>query len=382
MVKYLYRPNSITFRNYLNEQIMQPKTIKSFQTKLLRWYSKNARDLPWRRTKDPYKIWVSEIMLQQTQVDTVIPYYNKWIKSFPSVEKLAKAPLSKAMNHWAGLGYYRRVRMLHEGVRQIQKEKKGKIPNTVEELIKLKGVGKYTAGAIASIAFEQRAPILDGNVIRILTRIFAISSDISNTKTIKKLWEIAEKVLPNKNIGSFNQAMMELGATICLPNNPSCLICPVRSLCAAHKKGKETQYPIKKNKIKLEKRKTATLIFRKDRSVLIEKQPKEGRWGGLWMFPHWESKKEMLKVVGAGFPCPNSRHKKGGKTPPLRRVMAVKHGFTKYQIDLEVFQIETSHQKPITRKNRLKWVKITDLKNYAFPSPHQKIVKKVQGLKK
>lgn len=337
----------------------------NLQKSLLTWYRNHARDLPWRRTKDPYKIWVSEIMLQQTQVDTVIPYYDRWLKRFPTIESLAKASLSDVMKLWAGLGYYRRARMLHEGAKQVQKLG-GRLPSAVNELIKLPGIGRYTAGAIASIAFEQRAPIVDGNVIRILSRIYAIHSDIGKLDTVKKLWQIAEEVLPDKYIGDFNQSMMELGATVCLPENPKCGVCPVEALCQAHALGKATFFPVNKNKTKLEKIKTAALVLRQNGKVLIQKQAEKERWGGLWMFPHWKDKKSMVHDM-----------KKFGLN--LKPKMKVRHGFTKYLVTLEVFQSEKIKGKSerIKLSDNHKWIDVNRLSDYAMPSPHQKIAAEI-----
>jgi A/G-specific adenine glycosylase len=335
--------------------------IPQIQTVLLSWYKKNARDLPWRRTKDPYKIWVSEIMLQQTQVDTVIPYYEKWLKRFPTVEALAKSPSSEVMKYWAGLGYYRRVRMLHEAAKEICKNRRGKIPQTRDELLEIPGIGKYTAGAIASIAFDQKVPILDGNVIRILSRITAFSGDILLKESLNHLWNLAEAVLPNQNSGDFNQAMMELGATVCAPRNPSCLICPVRQVCRASKLGKPELYPVKSIKEKLEKMTTAAVILREGEKILVERQPKEGRWGGLWMFPFDKDRKSLIEKLKL-------------RAEDMRRRITIYHGFTKYRVRLDVYESQvTGHRSQVEKHSR--WVSMKQLRTLAFPSPHQKIVK-------
>ncbi len=366
------------------------KNLPVFQKELLRWYDASARDLPWRRTQDPYKIWVSEIMLQQTQVDTVIPYYEKWLKRFPTLSKLAAAPLSEALKYWAGLGYYRRARMLHEAAQCVMKNHKGKIPSTADALMELPGIGRYTAGAIASIAFDQKAPLLDGNVIRILSRIYAVAADVSLPATISKLWKLSEGVLPEKRIGDFNQALMELGATVCFPDNPACLLCPVSKHCSARATGREKSFPVKLRKEKLEKKNTAALILREKDAVLIQQQGVKDRWGGLWMFPHWEDKKQMIKNLGID-------------AKELNHRLTIQHGFTKYQIQLDVYEWETQNDAKIYAKHARRndslilghsyafnsrqilrpfrdssrWVKIGQLKKFAFPAPHQKIVKEL-----
>ena len=327
---------------------------------LLRWYSRHKRDLPWRYTCDPYKIWVSEIMLQQTQVATVIPYYKRWLKIFPSVSALAHAPLSKALELWAGLGYYRRVRMFHEAARYIQRELQGKIPRTAEGLRKLPGIGRYTAGAIASIAWGEKTPALDGNVIRVLTRIFAMAQSIDRPATLERLWSIAASLLPDKNPGDLNQALMELGAIVCFPLNPQCIRCPTRKSCAAHQEGKELFYPVRSQKNRYEKLRMTALVLRNDKNeVWLEKQPEQGRWGGLWMFPFWMDKKEMLAEIRSF--C---------SQPVL--FLIVPHAFTKYRVMLEVFESLCKGEAPL-RQLHGRWSPITALPRTAFPSPHRKI---------
>ncbi len=393
---------------------------------LLAWYSSNARDLPWRHTNDPYRIWVSEIMLQQTQVDTVIPYYEKWLKKFPDLTSLAKASLSDVMKCWAGLGYYRRARMLHRAAKIVMKKFNGQLPNDAHALRGLPGIGRYTAGAIASIAFGEKAAILDGNVIRILTRIFGIRQDIGKPGTIQKLWKISEGLVacvdaahfPAGNVrhhhsrvplvcgvGDFNQAMMELGATVCLPENPNCGKCPVSKLCKARLEGKEAEYPVRKKREKLEKIRTAALVLWNEKGkVLLQKQPREGRWGGLWMFPHG---KDLEEIMG-GFKILDTRSKKskGDRQSftacPLlhikpRKIMSIKHGFTKYLVHLDVYEANlnsnlSSHPAPVRRgackrvrrsltrlvgplfaSSSFRWLKPREAGRYPLPSPHQKI---------
>lgn len=339
---------------------------KLISTRLLKWYRKTARDLPWRRTKDPYKIWVSEIMLQQTQVETVIPYYERWLKRFPTLERLTKAKVSDVLKYWAGLGYYRRARMLHQAACEIREKYRWQIPQTPEELMKLPGIGRYTAGAIASIAFGVKTPVLDGNVIRVLTRFYAISEDISSGQTLEKLWEIAESLVPLKNPGDFNQALMELGATVCTPDLPRCLICPVSDFCKAFKRTRQTAFPVNGRKEKIEKKHATALVLRNNGKVLIQKQPETARWGGLWTFPHWENRKAMIQNLGTD-------------TKNLKHRLTIHHGFTKYHIRLDVYQWKCSSRSAGGAEvfENIRWVKIKDLGKFAFPSPHQKIVKEL-----
>ncbi len=336
-----------------------PRSLPKLRRQLLRWYHRSKRDLPWRHTRNPYKIWVSEIMLQQTQVATVIPYYERWLQTFPSLASLAAAPLPKVLKLWAGLGYYRRARMFHQAARHVQHELHGKIPKTAEALRKLPGIGRYTAGAIASIAWGERTPVLDGNVIRILTRIFAISHSIDRPSTQEKLWKLAAALLPAKNSGDFNQAMMELGATVCFPLNPDCSQCPVRKNCRARQKERELSYPVRSRKEKYEKLHMAALVLVGPRGkIWLEKQPEHGRWGGLWMFPFWKSEGDMFDELGSL-----------GWKPALK--MKVQHGFTKYRITLKVFGVAPNKTAWKHRSGR--WFSIGNLARIAFPSPHRKI---------
>ncbi len=355
----------------IKDHLISLSNSSLFQKQLLAWYKKNARDLPWRRTSDPYKIWISEIMLQQTQVQTVIPYYERWLKRFPDIKGLAKAPEAEVMKHWAGLGYYRRARMIHEAAKFVVEKKQGEFPGNAKELLALPGIGRYTAGAVASIAYGEKTPVLDGNVIRILTRLAAIKEDIGKPKTIEKLWELAGSLVPKSNPGDFNQAMMELGATLCTPQNPACLLCPVMNFCEGRKKGAPENYPVKQEKIKLEKIKTAALILRKNGKILLQKQTAKERWGGLWVFPFEKDLRSLLEKLR--IPEIDLKHK-----------LTIRHGFTKYQISLDVYEHTLSFLRgaPERRRSNIKspgmqWFPVKELSDLAFPSPHQKIVKKI-----
>jgi len=299
-------------------------------------------------------------MLQQTQVATVIPYYQKWLRVFPTLQALAKAPLAKVLRHWAGLGYYRRARKFHEAARYVVKNLGGHIPQSVHDLQKLPGIGQYTAGAIASIAFDERAPVLDGNVIRIFTRIFAIPQSIDQASTIHHLWEIAIFLLPGKNTGDFNQALMELGATLCFPLNPQCHSCPLKNLCAAHKKRKETLFPVRSRKEDYQKLHMYALILEnRKKEVWLQKQAERDRWGGLWMFPFWENKNDMLRELN-------------GMASDIKHCLSLRHAFTKYRIQLDVYRLALrKNLSPKMPSGR--WVSLKKLEQTGLPSPHKKI---------
>ena len=212
---------------------------------LLPWWDNHRVDLPWRKNRDPYAVWVSEIMLQQTQITTVIPYYERWLIRLPTVESLAQAPLAEVLKLWEGLGYYSRARNLHAAAQTVMQAYNGRIPSTVPELMKLKGIGRYTAGAIASIAYNQPAPVLDGNVIRVVSRLIDLPDDVTQTATKKLLWQLVADLVPVERPGDFNQALMELGQQICLPARPRCLLCPLSKFCLARQRGTQLERPVR-----------------------------------------------------------------------------------------------------------------------------------------
>lgn len=261
---------------------------EEFNERLLSWYHQEKRDLPWRRTSNPYYIWVSEVMLQQTRVDTVIPYYERFIESFPTMESLAEAEEEHVLKHWEGLGYYSRVRNLQAGVKEVVESYNCKIPQTRNEILKLKGIGPYTAGAVLSIAYGVPEHAVDGNVMRVFSRLFLIDKDIAIPKTKKIFEQRVMEVIDETDPSSFNQAIMELGATICTPN-PRCLLCPVREFCTAFEEGKQDELPIKTKKMK---KKVVTIrsfaISEPGGKWLLRKRPSNGLLGDFWEFPQIE----------------------------------------------------------------------------------------------
>ncbi|MGH7197577.1 MAG: A/G-specific adenine glycosylase [Candidatus Omnitrophota bacterium] len=267
------------------------------QSGLLEWFSKNQRPLPWRKKYEPYEVWVSEIMLQQTQVETALPYFERWMKSFPTIASLAKAAEKKVLKAWEGLGYYSRARNLHATAGLIMKEHGGKFPDDFETIRSLKGVGPYTAGAIASIAFNQDRPIVDGNILRVLSRVYAIDKPIDDPKNQEIFWRLEEKLIPKGRARFFNQALMELGALICVKNNPACLACPIHKSCKAFKQNKVDAYPVRSKRKKIVKIEASALVLEKDGKYLIQKRPVGKIMGGLWEFPEWKlSRNQKLSI--------------------------------------------------------------------------------------
>jgi len=265
---------------------MQPH---AFQKRILNWYQRHGRhDLPWQKNPTAYRVWVSEIMLQQTQVTTVLPFYKAFMKRFPSLKALASAPLDDVLAHWSGLGYYARARNLHKAASQIYTQNKGRFPTRLDSVMALPGIGRSTAGAILAFSMHQPTPILDGNVKRVLTRFFGITQWPGKKTVHDKLWDIAEQYTPQTKTGDYNQAMMDLGATICKRTQPVCTKCPIQSNCRAWHLDKVDLIPAKKPKTKARPQKAAFMLMIQDRqskSIFLQKRPASGIWGGLWSFP-------------------------------------------------------------------------------------------------
>lgn len=268
---------------------------------LLEWYHHIQRDLPWRKNHDPYRIWVSEIMLQQTRVDTVIPYFNAFISKFPTVKVLAEAPEEEVLKCWEGLGYYSRARNLQAGAKMVMELHHGQMPTTKEEVAALKGVGPYTCGAIMSIAYNEPIPAVDGNVMRVISRFFALDDDIAKPSTRIKLEKLVETMIPQGQARYFNQALMELGALICTPKSPNCLLCPVMEHCEARLQGREHELPIKSKakKARVEYRVAAIVEGQGEHAgkVLVRQRPAEGLLAGMWELPHVLVAEEQAAVL-------------------------------------------------------------------------------------
>ncbi|MDF2594601.1 MAG: A/G-specific adenine glycosylase [Clostridia bacterium] len=273
----------------------QKGTAMGYAEKLLIWFDENKREMPWRKTKDPYAIWVSEIMLQQTQVDTVIPYYEKFMTRFPTVAALAAAHREEVYNYWQGLGYYRRAENLHKGAQMIEQEYDGVFPTEIEQVKKIPGIGPYTMGAIMSIAFHMPVPAVDGNVMRILSRYFLIDADISVAKN-RKLFDNKVMELMPEDPNRFNQALMELGALVCTPKNPKCNECPVQEICRAYQTQSVEKFPVKTPKTKVIPMGYKVLLIKKGEGYWMEKRPEEGLLANLWGFPMLEKSKSSVEI--------------------------------------------------------------------------------------
>lgn len=265
---------------------------------LIAWYEKEKRDLPWRQTKDPYPIWLSEIMLQQTRVEAVKPYYKRFLEELPNVEALASVPEDRLLKLWEGLGYYNRARNLKKAAQQIMEEYEGEFPKTYEEILKLSGIGAYTAGAISSFAYNEPKPAVDGNVLRVMARLLADSEDIMKASTRKKMEERIEEILPADRAGDFNQALIELGAMVCVPNGePKCESCPLAFCCQAHQEENWQAFPVKKKAKARRIEKRTVLLFRDGEKIAIHKRPAKGLLAGLYEYPNLEGHLTQKRVI-------------------------------------------------------------------------------------
>ena len=342
---------------------------------IVKHYKKHKRDLPWRQNQDPYRIWVSEIMLQQTQVKTVIPYFNRWVKRFPTVESLAKAKIETVLSFWTGLGYYRRCRFLHEGAQQTVNEHNGKIPDTPERLQKIKGIGKYTAGAISSIAFGLPAPIVDGNVERLLSRVFRIEHDVKSKEGQTLLWQLAQWLIPPKSASDFNQGMMELGATVCKPKNPDCQRCPLQAYCRAKKHGDIDSFPIKAKRIGTKEKKkipykVAWLTRRQ--KILLCRRHANGLFPGVWELPHAETKASLKKL----FTNPTDVMPKS--------IIHFEHVLSHRLLDIKLYPAEIEGKAKLRNDlifDKNKWFSPNELSTIGLSSAMKTIIEKQLGVK-
>lgn len=354
------------------------KSTKPNTDTLLTWWDKNRRAMPWRaeagKPANPYHVLVSEFMLQQTTVAAVIPYFLKFIKKWPSVQALAKASLEDVRAAWAGLGYYRRAKFLHDCARMVMEKHKGRIPDTEEELRALPGIGAYTAAALAAIAFDHKANVVDGNVERVMARLFACAEKMPAAKAV--LRKHAETLLPKKRFGDYAQALMDLGATVCTPRNPQCGDCPLQTTCLARGAGQPEAYPRKTVKKKVPKKKAVVFVVQdKKGRVLLRRRPEGGLYAGMWEFPStpWALKEASLKVVNNHAPAPLGWH-----TPKER----IRHVFSHFELEMT---LRLGHSKGtiVQHNGEYRWSAWRDLPHIAMPSLMHKVAARAEpALKK
>lgn len=315
-----------------------------FQHRLFQWFDRHGRKhLPWQQAISPYRVWVSEIMLQQTQVNTVIPYFERFMDRFPTVESLAEAPEDAVLQHWSGLGYYARARNLHKAAQQVVAEHDGRFPDSVDALAALPGIGRSTAGAIASISMGITAPILDGNVKRVLTRLHAVEGWPGLPKVADQLWQIAERFTPAERTGDYTQAMMDLGATLCTRSKPACGICPFMDVCQARIQSRQAEFPQSKAKKALPERATWMLMLQTGDEILLYKRPQKGIWGGLWSFPEFTT----IEDLDARLALDGLRVASRQDWQPFR------HTFSHYHLDIHPVRVELERRPELVGEGSL-----------------------------
>jgi len=353
-----------------------PATLGS---RLLEWMRASSRDLPWRRNRTPYSVWVSEVMLQQTQVATVIAYFERWMAEFPDITSLATAPLDRVLKAWEGLGYYARARNLHLAARSIVQRHNGRVPDRRSELLALPGIGRYTAGAILSIAYGQIEPVLDGNVRRVLCRVFDIAEDPRTPATEARLWDLSTALVqtaPPGLAGELNEALMELGALVCTPTSPDCLDCPIHELCLALARGTVAERPVRSTRPALPHYDTvAAIMTNGSGELLIMRRSLTGLLGGLWGFPGGAVRPG--EEIGAAL-ARIVFEQTGMTATPQQLFAQVKHAYTHFRITLHAFtaQIDGVAARPVAGAE-VRWVRPSELDQFAFPVTDRKIARQL-----
>ena len=352
---------------------LDPGWIEAFRGALLAWYAEHKREMPWRGSPDPYAVWVSEIMLQQTRVDQVRPYYDRFMNRFPTVEDLGAASLEEVLKAWEGMGYYARARNLHRAARRIIARHAGKLPDDPARISGLPGIGPYTAAAVLSIAYGRDCPVVDGNVVRVLSRLFHLTDDPAAAAARKRMAALAESLLVPGRAGDFNQAMMELGATVCTPRQPDCVSCPVGSMCLARRELPDPSVlPRKRPRKQRPHHHVAAGIVRRGDEVLIVQRPTDGLLGGLWEFPGWISEEGAARE---GFLRHETKRKLGIEIRVGRAFAAVRHAFSHFEMTLHGYHCtylggEARHREG----NDCRWIRLDQFEQYAFPRAHIKLI--------
>ena len=344
--------------------------MSDFASRLLRWFDESGRkNLPWQRHVTAYRVWVSEIMLQQTQVQTVIPYFNRFVDSFPDVASLAAAHQDGVLSHWSGLGYYARARNLHKAAQRVRDDFDGQFPTSVDDVIGLPGVGRSTAGAILSLAMNQRHAILDGNVKRVLARHEAIAGWPGKTSVADELWQVAERNTPHKRVAHYTQAIMDLGATLCTRSNPSCNCCPVKKDCVALQSNSVGDYPERKPKVNKPLRTTTMILASTEDQVYLERRPEAGIWGGLWSLPELGERsldEWCVDVLGST----------ATETLPWD---VLRHSFSHYDLDIQPILVRIASQAgTVADADARTWHRLSDAPPGGIAAPVKKLINQLK----
>jgi A/G-specific adenine glycosylase len=330
---------------------------------LLEWHERHGRhDLPWQHDRTPYRVWVSEIMLQQTQVSTVIPYYQRFMERFPTVTALADAPIDDVLHLWAGLGYYARGRNLHRAAVTIRDEFHGEFPREFDQVAGLPGIGRSTAGAILSLSLDQRFPILDGNVKRVLSRYYGVDGDPADRATIQVLWRLADESTPDTQVSTYTQAIMDLGATVCTRRKPLCAYCPLSADCYARRTSRQDQLPAPRAaKAARRSRHVYMLVaMREDESVFLERRPEAGIWGGLWCLPEFETESAAISFA---------QHSLARSRKPLQSLGKVEHAFTHFDLVITPLLADCAGPAGVMDDARSVWYKLREPARIGLPAP-------------
>jgi A/G-specific adenine glycosylase len=337
-------------------------TVSPIASALVEWHARHGRhDLPWQHDRTPYRVWVSEIMLQQTQVSTVVPYYQRFMQRFADATALANAPIDDVLHLWTGLGYYARARNLHRAAVRIRDEFGGEFPRTFEEVASLPGIGRSTAGAILSLSRRERFPILDGNVKRVLSRCFGVEGDLSERAAVETLWKLSDECTPHESVDVYTQAIMDIGATVCTRRNPLCAYCPLAANCVAKRLGKQHEIPApKKARTRGERHVFMLVAQREDDSVLLERRPESGVWGGLWCLPEFETESAARLYAAQSLRLPQ---------PEPRHLDLIEHAFTHF--DLVVTPLLTRCEGPmgVMEAPRSLWYNPREPARVGLPAP-------------
>ncbi len=330
----------------LGERRVDRRADDEFADRLLAWFDRHGRrDLPWQRDRTPYRVWVSEIMLQQTQVATVVPYFEVFLQRFPGVRELAAAPLDEVLHHWSGLGYYARARNLHRAAILVVERHGGELPCTLDEVMALPGIGRSTAGAILALSRDQRHPILDGNVKRVLTRYFALDGSAADPPVDAQLWTLAERSTPFDRVGAYTQAIMDLGATVCVRRRPLCHACPVSAGCIALVTGRQHELPAAKPRAARKLRRTHMLLAVHEGRVLLERRPPSGIWGGLWGLPEFATLDAARKWCAARLRLRSA----------LLSFATLRHTFTHFDLDIQPVRVDCDGTEAVMAPDRWVW---------------------------